>query len=71
MSIAMSAAEVLALGADDAESDVVPASLRSTLMRLVWVCGDCGEHYTRRGGCPSLCRACGAPRENFYAPVED
>lgn len=71
MSIAISAAEVLPLGADEFESEPVSATLRSTLMRLVWVCGDCGEHYARHGGCPAVCKGCGAPRENFYAPVED
>lgn len=71
MSIAVSLAETLAVGSDDADADVLPASLRCTLLRLVWVCGDCGEHYTRRAGCPLLCRTCGAPRENFFAPVED
>jgi hypothetical protein len=56
----------------DPESDVVaPLSLRASHTQLLWVCGDCGHHYPRSQGCPDGCDACGAPREHFYAPVED
>jgi rubrerythrin len=56
----------------DPESDVVaPLSMRASHTELLWVCGDCGHHYPRSRGCPDGCSACGAPREHFYAPVED
>ena len=56
----------------DPESDVVaPLSLRASHTELLWVCGDCGHHYPRSQACPDGCSACGAPREHFYAPVED
>ena len=56
----------------DPESDVVaPLSLRASHTQLLWVCGDCGHHYPRAQACPDSCSACGAPREHFYAPVED
>lgn len=57
----------------DADHDVVaPLPLRTTVMQLVWVCGDCGEHYPRHvGGSPRRCDACGAPREHFFSPTED
>jgi len=56
----------------DPEADVVaPLSLRASHTQLLWVCGDCGHHYPRAQACPDSCSACGAPREHFYAPVED
>jgi hypothetical protein len=56
----------------DPDVDVVaPLSLRCAVMQLLWVCGDCGEHYVRAQECPTKCDACGAPREHFYAPIED
>ncbi|GAC1534127.1 MAG: hypothetical protein NVS3B10_28020 [Polyangiales bacterium] len=54
------------------EIDVVaPISVRPNGMELLWVCGDCGEHYPRQQQAPESCNACGAPRQNFYAPIED
>jgi rubrerythrin len=50
---------------------VAPISVRPNAMELLWVCGDCGEHYPRARECPEQCRSCGAPRQNFYAPIED
>jgi rubrerythrin len=60
------------LDAYDPEVDAVaPISVRTSFMELLWVCGDCGEHYPRMRSCPEQCKACGAPKQNFYAPVED
>lgn len=54
------------------ERDVVaPISVRPNAMELLWVCGDCGQHYPRARECPEVCTACGAPKQHFYAPVED
>ena len=50
---------------------VAPISVRTTAMELLWVCGDCGEHYPRSVTPPERCGHCGAPREHFYSPVED
>jgi rubrerythrin len=50
---------------------VAPISVRTTAMELLWVCGDCGEHYPRSITPPEKCANCAAPRENFYSPVED
>jgi len=46
-------------------------SVRTVAMELLWVCGDCHEHYPRSVNPPATCRNCNAPRENFYSPVED
>lgn len=57
---------------DDPEEGVIPLTLRTTAMQLVWVCGDCGAHHPRHGAhCPDLCSGCGAPREHLYSPIED
>ena len=54
------------------DTDVVaPISVRPNAMELLWVCGDCGEHYPRARACPEQCVGCGAPKQNFYAPIED
>lgn len=54
------------------DSDVVaPISVRPNAMELLWVCGDCGQHYPRQMEPPEACSACGAPKQNFYAPIED
>jgi rubrerythrin len=45
--------------------------MRASHTELLWVCGDCGHPYPRSQACPDGCSACGAPREHFYAPVED
>jgi rubrerythrin len=50
---------------------VAPISVRPNGMELLWVCGDCGEHYPRARECPDHCTACGAPKQHFYAPIED
>jgi hypothetical protein len=50
---------------------VAPISVRPNAMELLWVCGDCGEHYPRARECPAQCKSCGAPKQNFYAPIED
>ena len=50
---------------------VAPISVRPNAMELLWVCGDCGEHYPRARQCPEKCNSCGAPKQNFYAPIED
>ena len=50
---------------------VAPISVRPNGMELLWVCGDCGEHYPRQRQCPESCNSCGAPKQNFYAPIED
>jgi len=50
---------------------VAPISVRPNAMELLWVCGDCGEHYPRARQCPEQCKSCGAPKQNFYAPIED
>jgi rubrerythrin len=50
---------------------VAPISVRPNGMELLWVCGDCGEHYPRARECPDRCTACGAPKQHFYAPIED
>ena len=50
---------------------VAPISVRPNAMELLWVCGDCGEHYPRARQCPETCVSCGAPKQNFYAPIED
>ncbi len=50
---------------------VAPISVRPNAMELLWVCGDCGQHYQRARECPEECNACGAPRQHFYAPIED
>lgn len=50
---------------------VAPISVRPVAMELLWVCGDCGEHYPRARECPHECKSCGAPKQNFYAPIED
>ena len=55
----------------DPETELIPPiSLRASIMELLWVCGDCGEHYPRAQSCPDRCN-CGAPRQHFYAPTED
>ena len=56
---------------DPQEDTVPPLSVRSSHMELLWICGDCGEHYPRAQACPDECGACGAPKQNFYAHVED
>lgn len=48
-----------------------PISVRPNAMELLWVCGDCGQHYPRARQCPERCTACGAPKQHFYAPIED
>lgn len=48
-----------------------PISVRPNAMELLWVCGDCGQHYPRARECPEKCTACGAPKQHFYAPIED
>lgn len=54
------------------ERDVVaPISVRPNGMELLWVCGDCGQQYPRARACPEVCVACGAPKQHFYAPIED
>lgn len=50
---------------------VAPISIRSSFMELLWICGDCGEHYGRAQKCPESCCSCGAPKQHFFAPVED
>ena len=55
----------------DEEELVAPISIRTFLSQLLWVCGDCGEHYPRSFGCPLRCTSCGAPRQHMYAPIED
>ena len=56
----------------DPETDVVPPiSVRTSFMELLWICGDCGEHYPRAQTCPEQCTSCGGPKQNFYAPTED
>lgn len=50
---------------------VAPISVRPNAMELLWICGDCGEHYPRARECPEECSACGAPKQHFYAPIED
>ena len=56
----------------DPETDVVPPiSVRTSFMELLWVCGDCGEHYARARTVPEQCTSCGGPKQNFYAPTED
>jgi hypothetical protein len=50
---------------------VAPISVRPNAMELLWVCGDCGQHYPRARECPEECKACGAPKQHFYAPIED
>lgn len=56
---------------DPQEDTIPPLSVRSSFMELLWICGDCGEHYPRAQACPEACGACGAPKQNFYAHVED
>ncbi len=56
---------------DPQEDTVPPLSVRSSHMELLWICGDCGEHYPRAQECPDECGSCGAPKQNFYAHVED
>ena len=56
----------------DADADLVaPISIRTHAMTLLWICGDCGEHYPRAQTCPLSCDACGAPQQHFYSPIED
>ncbi len=50
---------------------VAPISVRPNAMELLWICGDCGEHYPRARECPEECASCGAPKQHFYAPIED
>lgn len=50
---------------------VAPISVRPNAMELLWVCGDCGAHYPRQRQPPENCEHCGAPKQNFYAPIED
>lgn len=50
---------------------VAPISVRPNAMELLWVCGDCGQHYPRARECPEECNCCGAPKQHFYAPIED
>jgi rubrerythrin len=50
---------------------VAPISVRPNAMELLWICGDCGEHYPRARECPEECSSCGAPKQHFYAPIED
>jgi rubrerythrin len=50
---------------------VAPISVRPNAMELLWVCGDCGQHYPRSVECPEECSCCGAPKQHFYAPIED
>jgi rubrerythrin len=56
---------------DPDEDLVAPISIRTSVATLLWVCGDCREHYPRAQSCPEKCDACGAPREHFYSPIED
>ncbi len=56
---------------DPQEDTIPPLSVRSSHMELLWICGDCGEHYPRAQECPEECDSCGAPKQNFYAHVED
>ena len=56
----------------DPDRDVTaPISVRPNAMELLWVCGDCGQHYPRARECPDKCTECGAPKQHFYAPIED
>ncbi|GAC1577629.1 MAG: hypothetical protein NVS3B20_08930 [Polyangiales bacterium] len=50
---------------------VAPMSVRTTAMELLWICGDCGEHYPRSLNPPHLCQNCGGPKEHFFSPIED
>ena len=50
---------------------VAPISVRPNAMELLWVCGDCGQHDPRARECPEECTECGAPKQHFYAPIED
>jgi rubrerythrin len=50
---------------------VAPISVRPNAMELIWVCGDCGAQYPRRTEPPERCTECGAPKTNFYSPIED
>ncbi|GAC1351206.1 MAG: hypothetical protein NVSMB1_01990 [Polyangiales bacterium] len=71
-SVAGRRSEANALDGYRPERDVVaPISVRPNAMELLWVCGDCGEHYPRARLCPEQCDACGAPKQHFYAPLED
>ena len=56
---------------DPDEDLVAPISIRTQVMTLLWICGDCGEHYPRAQTCPTQCDACGAPQQHFYSPIED
>lgn len=56
---------------DPESGSIPPLSMRASHTELLWVCGDCGHHYPRAQACPESCSACGAPKEHFYAPVED
>lgn len=56
---------------DPGRDRVAPLTIRPIDMELVWVCGDCGEHYPRTNLAPAVCDWCGAPRQHFYGPAED
>jgi len=56
---------------DPESGSIPPLSMRASHTQLLWVCGDCGHHYPRAQACPDGCSACGAPKEHFYAPIED
>jgi rubrerythrin len=56
---------------DPDEDLVAPISIRTSVTTLLWVCGDCREHYPRAQSCPERCDSCGAPKEHFYSPIED
>lgn len=53
------------------EEEPAPTSLRTMMLELLWVCGDCGAHYPHTRLCPEHCLNCGAPKAHFYAPIED
>jgi hypothetical protein len=56
---------------DPDEDLVAPISIRTSVTTLLWICGDCREHYPRAQACPERCDACGAPQQHFYSPIED
>jgi rubrerythrin len=56
---------------DPSRDRVAPLLVRPIDMELIWVCGDCGEHYPRTLLAPETCFSCGAPRQHFYGPAED
>ncbi|GAC1352127.1 MAG: hypothetical protein NVSMB1_11900 [Polyangiales bacterium] len=56
---------------DEEVGEIIPISQRASMMELLWVCGDCGAHYPHTKECPQSCASCGAPKQNFFAPIED